>query len=95
MGMDSNMLYEAFVRAIEDVQAALAHNPELLVDNPEVVVVLMENEGEEGEFKILGEIEAVMTLDDGRIGLVPSGKIMEEHLAREDAEKKKAGRQGK
>ena len=66
MKMDFNMLYETFVRAIEQVKTSLVND-----DNPKVAIVIMERENEV-EFTVIGEIGAVMTLDDGRIGLVLS-----------------------
>ncbi len=72
-GMDSDMLYETFLRAIEQVKTSLSD------DNPTVAVVVMEgdnddNDNDKTEFKVIGEIGCVMTLEDGRIGLVPSRK---------------------
>ncbi len=68
------MLYKSFIAAIGKVNDALLKNPNLDIDNPTVVVV--DADVEEGaEFKILGEVGAVgsvMTLRDGRIGLVLS-----------------------
>lgn len=56
--------------AMEQVHQTLLDNPNCDGDNPKVAVVLI---GEEKN--VLGNIGAVITLDDGRIGLVPSELI--------------------
>ena len=63
------MLAETFIRAVESVKAAIVDNPNFDDDNPKVVVMIMKD-GEE-EFEVIGEVGAAMTLEDGRIGLVP------------------------
>lgn len=64
MFLVNSMLYETLLRAMEQVRISIDQ------DNPEVAIMVLGNDNKPDE--ILGEIGAVMTLDDGRIGLVPS-----------------------
>ncbi|MHA2279603.1 MAG: hypothetical protein ACXAC5_01745 [Promethearchaeota archaeon] len=65
------MFYETFSRAMREVKEAIIANPnhDIPAGNPLVAVVAMRDDG---EFEVIGEVGTVMTLDDGRIGIVPS-----------------------
>lgn len=68
------MLCETFIRAIQSVKTSVVENPNFSDDNPQVVVIAVKDDGEPEMFEVIGEVGAVMTLDDGRIGIVPSKK---------------------
>ncbi len=63
------MLCETFIRAVQSVKDSVVKNPNFSDDNPQVVIMVM---SDEEPLKIVGEVGAVMTLGDGRVGLVVS-----------------------
>lgn len=68
------MLCETFIRAVETVKTSIVENPNFSDDNPQVIVMAVKDDGEPEMFEVIGEVGAVITLDDGRIGIVLSIK---------------------
>jgi len=67
------LLVSVLKSAVETVHNSQLANPNHSDDNPTVAILRMTDDENE-PFEILGEVGAVMTMDDGRIGIVVSNK---------------------
>ena len=67
------MLYKTFLSAIAQVKDSFVANPNVDIAADPLVAIVMKGD-DDTTFEVIGEIGAVMMLDDGRIGLVVSPK---------------------